>query len=403
MNDQFKNLMIGIFVAAGAGLVIFVLMFIHPHLGDEAKTVHVRFTDIDKVTQGTRVTYAGRPVGEVVNIQEIEQGRGGPKDANGHVYLYDLTLKIDSGVDIYNTDKITARTSGLLGEKNVEITPFAPAKGQVLIKIDADPMYAQQVTSIEDTLSGINEVAKKFQVTLDAATEVIHRVRDEKLVEKITRTVENIESISAALDKPKELSRIITNVHHLTNRMVNTWENVDNTVKKIGNTADNFSLTSDDARNLLAQISRGEGTLGKLLTRDETYLRFNSIMSKLETTLDDVNHYGLMFQSDKGWQRLRARRLNMLQKLSTPQEFRNYFNDEVDQISTSISRVYMVLNEIGEDPCSCNLMNNNEYTKVFAELMRRISMLEEEVRLYNIQAVEPAVHETELGDGSYCQ
>jgi phospholipid/cholesterol/gamma-HCH transport system substrate-binding protein len=52
-----------------------------------------------------------------------------------------------------------------------------------------------------------------------------------------------------------------------------------------------------------------------------------------------------------------------------------------------------------------DLLQDREYTKVFAELMRRISTLEEEVRLYNIQAVEAQVHETELNDMYYprCQ
>jgi phospholipid/cholesterol/gamma-HCH transport system substrate-binding protein len=121
-------------------------------------------------------------------------------------------------------------------------------------------------------------------------------------------------------------------------------------------------------------------------------------MSKLETVLDDINHYGLMFQSDKGWQRLRARRMNLLQKLCSPQEFRNYFNDEINQISTSLSRVYTVLNEIENDPCTCDVMQDKEFTKVFSDLMRRVSMLEEEVRMYNTQIMETQIHKTELGN-----
>src|SRR5581483_903000 len=105
--------------------------------------------------------------------------------------------------------------------------------------------------------------------------------------------------------------------------------------------------------------------------------------------------YGILFHSDKRWQRLRARRLNLLQKLQSPQEFRNYFNDEVNQISTSLSRVYMVLNEVGQDPYGGCLLYDQEYNKVFSELMRRVSMLEEEVKMYNAQVVEAQSHQTE--------
>lgn len=390
MADQFKNLMIGIFVSVAIAIIVLVLMFLNPHVGDNEKILHVHFTDIDKLTIGTRVTYAGKPIGEIVDITEIEMGRAGPTDSSGRVFIYDLTLQVDSTVDVYNTDKITARTSGLLGEKYIEISPFAPKEGQKLKKVDDEILFALETSSVEDTLKGINLISGKFQKALDSVTEVIDKVRDLKLIEKITHSVEHIESITASLDNPKDISETLNNIHLFSKQLNDSWPLVDAMVTQI------FDLAAD-ADSLIAKISKGEGTLGRLLTNDELYLRTNSIMSKVETTLDDINHYGLLFHSDKGWQRLRARRLNLLQQLRTPQEFRNYFNDEVDQISTSISRVYMVLNEVGGNPYCTDLLHNREYAKVFSELMRRISMLEEEVRLYNTQIIEVNVHETELG------
>ena len=55
MADQFKNLMIGIFVTAAAAIIVFILMFLHPRIGDEGKILHVHFSDIDKITIGTRI------------------------------------------------------------------------------------------------------------------------------------------------------------------------------------------------------------------------------------------------------------------------------------------------------------------------------------------------------------
>lgn len=411
MADQFKNLMIGLFVTAAAAVVVFILMFLHPRIGDEGRTLHVRFTDIDKITLGTRVTYAGRPVGEVVGIEEITEGRTGKTDSSGHVYIYDLTLRVDSKVKVFNTDEIAPRTSGLLGEKNVEITPIAPKAGQALVEVDSKPLYAQQTGTVEETLKEFKEAANKLDTTLNAATDILNKVKETKLVEKITASVENIESITGALNKPAELGDIVSNVHKFSNSLNATWVNVDefiNSARKSWVSVDKFIKDIDDAalsitkfvghgQTIVEDVSSGKGTLGKFLGSDDVYLRTSSIMSKLETILDDINHYGLLFQSDKGWQRLRARRLNLLQKLSTPQEFRNYFNDEVNQISTSLSRVSMVLNEIENDPCSCDVMQDREFTKVFAELMRRVTMLEEEVRMYNTQIVEAQVHTTELG------
>lgn len=402
MADQIKNLLIGLFVTAAAAVVIFILMFLHPRIGDEGRLIHVRFTDVDKVTIGTRVTYAGKPVGEVIAIDEIEEGRGGKTDSAGHVYIYDLTLRVDTKVNVFNTDEIALRTSGLLGEKNVEITPIAPQPGQVLLEIDGQVIYAQKTGTVEETFKEFKDAADKLQATLSAATDILNLVKENKLVEKITSVVENVESMTAALNRPDDLVEIIMNVQQFSQSINTSWVNVDKFIRDIDETALSIKTAAGQGKEILQKVTKGEGTLGKLLVTDDVYLRTSSIMSKMETILDDINHYGILFQSDKGWQRLRARRLNLLQKLSTPQEFRNYFNDEVNQISTSLSRVYTVLNEVEHDPCCGTLMQDREFTKVFAELMRRVKMLEEEVRMYNNQVVDQQVHITELASPGYC-
>ena len=93
---------------------------------------------------------------------------------------------------------------------------------------------------------------------------------------------------------------------------------------------------------------------------------------------------------------MRARRANLMEKLQTPQEFRNYFNDELDQISTSLSRVSMVLDKVQFCECGNNLCDNPEYNKVFAELLRRFDTMEESLKMYNDQVREPEFRKTEL-------
>ena len=181
-----------------------------------------------------------------------------------------------------------------------------------------------------------------------------------------------------------------------------SWDTVDKILASVNDASSSAKELMDNGVNITGTIANGEGTLGKIIQSEDFYLRTNSILSKVETIMDDINHYGLLFQSDKGWQRLRARRMNLYQQLQSPQEFRNYFNDEIDQISTSLYRVYMVLDAVENNPCCCDVMEDKEFTKVFAELMRRVKMLEEEVRMYNAQAMEMQVHQTELGEAPCC-
>jgi phospholipid/cholesterol/gamma-HCH transport system substrate-binding protein len=386
MPDQAKNLLIGIFVVAACAIIVFLLMFLHPAVGDEGKLLHVRFVDIDKISIGTRVSFAGKPVGEVTEIRELPDIDIERKAINGYIYVYELTLRVDSGVNVFNTDQIASRTSGLLGEKSVAIIPGAPAPGEPVHLINDEIIYAAETGSVEDAIKELKTVADKLEIGLDNVNEALAIFQKNKFWENISDSAANIRDITVALNKPKLLSDTLTNAHQVT---------VD-----VAKSSNNIKSITDNVKSITDNIKRGKGTLGKVLQSDDLYLRVTSLLSKADTTMNDVNHYGVLFHLDKHWQRLRARRLNLLQKLSTPQEFRNYFNDELDQINTSLSRVSMVLSQYDMQPpyCCYNLLQNPEYTKVFAELLRRLSAMEEEVRLYNQQVVGQATNDTEFID-----
>lgn len=385
MPDQAKNMLIGIFVVSAFAIIVFVLMFLHPSVGDEKRILRVRFANIDKISVGTRVTFAGKPVGEVIGITELPDADTERKAINGHVYIYELLLRVDSGVNVFNTDEISSRTSGLLGEKSVAITPGAPKLGEELRLVNTEVIYAEEGGTVEEALKELKDLTDKVESTLDGVLEALATLKDNKFWDHLGTTAANVSDITTALNNKKQLSQTLSNIHHLTAKANKTWENVDRTVNNVAQVTDN--------------VKNGHGTIGQLVSKDDLYLRTTSLLSKAETTLNDVNHYGILFHLDKGWQRLRARRLNLMQSLSSPQEFRNYFNDEIDQIQTSLSRVSMIMEQLDDSPCwQFEYLENSEYTKVYAELLRRISALEEEVRMYNQQVVDTAVKQTEFSD-----
>lgn len=368
MPDQAKNMLIGIFVVAACAIVVFVLMFLHPSVGDEGRLLRVRFANIDKISVGTRVNFAGKPVGEVIAITELPDADTERRAINGYVYVYELTLRVDTGVNVFNTDELASRTSGLLGEKSVAITPGAAKPGEELRLVNTEIIYATETGTVEDTLKEFRELADKVDLALDNINDAFAKLNEQKFWENLGNIAGNLSDITASINNTKQWSGTLANVYDISER-----------------------------------INKGHGTVGKLISDDELYLRMTSLLSKGETVMNDINHYGVLFHLDKGWQRLRARRMNLLQELCTPQEFRNFFNDEVDEIQTSIARVAMILEELQCQPfwCYYDLLENPEYKKVFAELMRRVSGLEEEIKMYNQQVVDTAVRKTELIDCCY--
>lgn len=375
MGDQLKNLMIGLFVIAAIAIIIFVLLFLHPRVGNEEKVLRVRFADLDKINVGTRVTFAGKPVGEVSSIEEIREAVDHRIGRNGTIYVYDVFLKVDSSVNVYNTDEIYSRTSGLLGEKSINIDPKPPEAGEKLIIINNQIIYATELGSVEDAIKKLTHIVDVVEVTLDSTNDILQDIKKKNIIGKTADTIENIRNITHALNKPEKWSHAL--------------DNLDESMTTI-------NKMSDSGYKIVDAVYKGQGTVGHLLMKDDIYLKFNAILNKADIVMNDVNHYGLLYSTNTDWQRLRARRLNLLQRLRTPQEFSNYFNDEVDNISTSLSRVTMVLGDC--DPYICDLLENRQYTMVFSELLKRVKSLEEELNSYNTQIVDIDARKIDLSE-----
>lgn len=423
MADQYKNMMIALFICAAAGIITFILLFIHPTVGDERKMLWIYFSDIDKVNVGTRVTYGGKAVGEVVAIHPLEGEKDHRLVRNGQVYLYAVELRVDSGVHIFSSDEVTLRTSGLLGEKSVAIIPQPPAEGVPLRDIEHEKIYAKETRSVEETLNEFKKIATKIEQVLDNVNRIVEQLDSDGTFHNIAHIASNVSDISMALNHPEQLSDIIGNIHTLSHRAVGSWDTVNIALADIAHTASNAKMISSAINQperlhgivdntyqlshnlcvaspkldaIIDEIYRGEGTVGKLVMGDELYLRVTSLLNKGEVIANDINHYGLLFNLDKGWQRLRARRMNLLARLSTPQEFRNYFNDEIDQITTSLSRVEMIVERNSSlYPCGL-LLDDNEFAKVYAGLLRRVEGMEEALKMYNQQLVDQQLPTTEL-------
>lgn len=381
-NDPKKTFFIGLFVSTAVAIIIGTLFFLHPTVGDDAITLRVRFANIDKVSKGTRVTYGGKPVGEVIEVRDIETNQEGRKAAkDGFVYIYELVLGVDSKVRVYNTDQISLRTSGLLGEKSVEITPQPPKPGQQPELVMEDVLFANETGSVEETLKEFKELADKIESTLDSFKFAIDELNRSKIWERLGHMAQNVDDITTALNKPDKWEETLNNIHSFTKKLNASWDHIDQAAISVNDTL-------KSAQVILDTIHAGKGTVGALIMRDDLYLHATSLMNKGELLMDDIGHYGLLFQNDKRWQRLRARRTNLLARLSCPQEFRNYFNDEVDDITTSLSRLSQVLYEVEcLDPYG-EFMDDLCFRAAFAELLRRVNSMQESLKLYNQQVAE---------------
>jgi phospholipid/cholesterol/gamma-HCH transport system substrate-binding protein len=158
----------------------------------------------------------------------------------------------------------------------------------------------------------------------------------------------------------------------------------DRVFENLGTVASNLSVASVSIDKICQDISSGQGTFGKLIQADDMYLRMAAVMSKADTMMNDINHYGILFHLNKGWQRTRSKRISRLDALETPVAFKDYFQTEVDQINTSMSRISMLVEKAREDEKQ-KVLESPNFRDNFAELMRQVDEMSDNLRLYNEQ------------------
>lgn len=396
MLESMKSTLIGFFIVVAGILVVGMILFLQPSVGDGKEILIARFSNVNGISVGTRVMFAGKPVGEVISIEQIPHAREQPTDEMGQVYFYQLILHVDSSVKLYNTDEVTVQTSGLLGEKSIALVPRSPPKGVTPMLITSKiPVYAEGVDPLERTFDELAQVSDKIEEALDKviawidqnghelgsairafddamteASQTLSSVNQTQLVDELKLGVENF-------------STTMRDIHHTIEQLTE-----DNAFKNLAITLKNTKNVSFSIDKVAKGLSEGKGTLGKLFVDDDTYLRVTAILSKIDTLMNDVNQYGVFFNLNKHWQRTRVQKVSMLNALNTPESFKEYFSSEVDLISTSMSRLSMLVEKAEQSPDRGKIFDNKMFQRDFAELMRNAQTLYENLRLYNEQLME---------------
>jgi phospholipid/cholesterol/gamma-HCH transport system substrate-binding protein len=396
MSDRMKNILIGLFVTGALAILIAFILFFKPTIGDGKKTLSVRFTNITGISLGTKVTFAGKPVGEVIRIKELPNTRE-EADDHGRLYLYQLTLKIDSSVDMYSSDEIAIRTTGLMGEKSVAIIPKVSPANQPAYLLTDQIVYANSTDPLENTFNQVTKVANRLEVAVSHLDKWFeeNNAHVTNALKSFDGAMGQIDGLLGLIDAEKLVPAVRESVGLLNENMelVKTSLNDDQLLHKFASLADNLDqtaciLNTDGAQTMrnLSQITRdvasGQGTVGRLIVGDDFYLRLASIMNKGETLMNDINHYGVLFQYNKQWQKGRTKKANILKALDTPQEFRNYFEGEVDSMTTSLGRLTELMERAGTDERS-RIVQSEAFKRNFAALMRQVQGLTDSLKLYN--------------------
>jgi len=402
MNDQLKNILIGLFVAVAILIAISMILFLEPNVGDGKKIVYARFANVSGISVGTRVTFAGKPVGEVAAIAVVPNAREQHMDEHGRVFLYQLTLKLDSSVKFYTTDEVAIRTTGLMGERSIAILPKNPPKGKTLELVNDQILYANSVDPLENSVNQVAKVAARVQTAIENFDGWFVQNKDHlsTAIQSFDNTLLRLDTVLGQIDREQIVPSLNQSLGLLSENLESAKRALNDDqllhkaavlVEKLDKTS-NF-LNTDGAATLrsLNQIGRdiatGTGTIGRFINSEDFYLRLSSITGKVETLMNDINHYGILFQYDKSWQRNRTKKANFLKALDTPNEFRTFFEGEVDTIQTSLGRLTELLERATDTSERQKIFQSDPFKRDFASLLRQVQSLTDSIRLYNEELI----------------
>jgi phospholipid/cholesterol/gamma-HCH transport system substrate-binding protein len=393
MGEQTKNMLIGVFVVAASSVLIWLILFLKPSVGDGKETLYVRFSSINQINVGTRVLFAGRPVGEVVAIEEIFDARKKPTaDVLGEIYTYQLVLKVDSSVKVYDTDQIIVQTTGLLGEKSIAIIPKIPPKGVVPKLITTQPIYAKSVDPIENAFTQLSNLSKDMSKTFRQVNRWLQKNGDDmgNAIRSFGCTMDEINITVRSINEQNLTSDVKTAIATFTNTLCDIQDSihqlkVGDVFVNAGDVMKNLKCVSHNASLITSTIAQGKGTLGKLIEQDDLYLHISSLLSKVDTLMNDVNHYGILFHLNKSWQRQRSQRITVMNALDSPESFKNYFETEIAEINTAMGRLSMLIDKAELSPEKEEILSDKRFKQDFRELMRQANELSENLKLYNQQ------------------
>jgi len=283
--------------------------------------INVFFNNIAGLEEKSPVRLAGVRIGTVQKIQ-LENGQAR------------IEVEINPGVSIPKDAVANVSQMGIMGEKYLEIV--GGTNGGPVLK-EGDIVQGDPPTSFDQVITVINSIGQDIQSITTSLRRVlaseegeehlnsiVENIRDittelsEMLAlnkeglgatianleeisydlrniisdggEPFTRTLNNIEQFSGVLsDKgPGLVERLDELIAHINQLLPSQSEDVEGSLKNIREATNDLKESVASVKNIVGKIEAGEGTIGKLVSDDQTHTNLNAALTNLEDTLKEA-------------------------------------------------------------------------------------------------------------------
>ena len=306
-----KEIKTAILVLSGIFLFIFIFNYLKgENLFNSSKKIAAIYSNVEGLSISSLVTINGHKVGKVQDINFTGDGSGKLK----------VSMLIDSDFNFSKNSIAELYESGLIGGKAIAIIPVyddseSSVSGDVLrsrIKPGLTELVNQRLTPLQEKIESV-------MVSADALLVNVNSVFDKKTKSEIKGSISKLEQTISSFEKTS---------NSLQDLIESNKNSINNSLQNFSNISDNFSDMSEifsevefkqtvnglkssieSFNNLITNVNRGEGSMGKLFKDEKLYNNLESSLGQLESLLEDLKlnpkryvHFSLFGKKNKPYQ-----------------------------------------------------------------------------------------------------
>jgi phospholipid/cholesterol/gamma-HCH transport system substrate-binding protein len=225
-------------------------------------------------------------VGDSVKMAGVEIGRVEQIALAGNENKVKVTMKLHPDAVVKTDSKAVIKFSGLMGQNFVSIdfgSSIAPVAGDgAVLETGEQPDLNAIMARLDSAATGIQNLTKDF--TPDTINNLLGPVTDvfKQNSGHISGAISNIENISAQISSGQgTVGRLIYEDTLYTSALT--------TVSNLQDTAGSARDVLATAKSVINDVAAGKGTIGKLVTDDTLYNSTTASMTNLNQILQRIN------------------------------------------------------------------------------------------------------------------
>jgi phospholipid/cholesterol/gamma-HCH transport system substrate-binding protein len=276
---------VGIFILIGIIMLVLSIVWLQKyHYAGNAQLLKVHFNDVGTLAVGDKVTVSGVHKGKVKDMRLMAGG-------------VEVDLLVGTDVNLKKDAQIVIKNFGVMGERFVAINP-----GQDSLDLD----ISQTLTGLYD--AGLPEVMGLMGEMVVELRELVGTLKNtvvsDTSLSKFSRTIENLESVSASLDSymkrnESKLDETADNFLKASKQLNNTLTRNSQSVDSVVQRFDRVSLhleqfvgqldtLSSAAREFAESINNPEGSLKMLIDDRRLYDDLRKTADNIDDLITDI-------------------------------------------------------------------------------------------------------------------